>query len=344
MSKLLLPSRKIARIRTRDGLQTYDQRTIDSTGAFLIGELERLDQELHGPLVEFTWSRDIDLREDVTVADEVSSFTNSSFAAAGGINPKGKAWVGKTADAIASMQLDIGKTPQPLTLWGMELSYTLPELMSAQQLGRAVDQQKYEGIQLKWNMDVDEMVYNGDADLGYAGLLNNASVIKNNAAATGSSSSTHWVDKSPANILADVNTLITNVWTQSAWAVKPNRILLPPAQYGSIATQTVSSAGNISILKYVLENNVATQSGEKLEILPVKWAIGQASGGTVGTIDGHDRMVAYRKEKRRIRFPLTLLQRTPLEYRSLFQMTTYWGRLGVVEFVYPETVGYLDLI
>lgn len=62
---------------------TFDNRTIDSAGAFLVGELERLDQELHMPLASVTWSRDIDLREDVSIADEVSSFTNSTFAAAG---------------------------------------------------------------------------------------------------------------------------------------------------------------------------------------------------------------------------------------------------------------------
>uniref|UniRef100_A0A3B0M2P1 Uncharacterized protein n=1 Tax=Arsenophonus endosymbiont of Trialeurodes vaporariorum TaxID=235567 RepID=A0A3B0M2P1_9GAMM len=38
---------------------TYDQRTIDSTGAFLIGELERLDQTINLPLVQYIYSRDI---------------------------------------------------------------------------------------------------------------------------------------------------------------------------------------------------------------------------------------------------------------------------------------------
>ena len=33
---------------------TYDRMTIDSTGAVLIGELERLDQTLHEPLVNIT--------------------------------------------------------------------------------------------------------------------------------------------------------------------------------------------------------------------------------------------------------------------------------------------------
>lgn len=83
------------RARTRDQMLTFDQRTVDSSGAFLVGELERLDQTMHEPLASVTWSRDIDLRSDVSIADETSSFTNSTFAAAGGPSGSGKAWVGK---------------------------------------------------------------------------------------------------------------------------------------------------------------------------------------------------------------------------------------------------------
>ncbi len=81
--------------------------------------------------------------------------------------------MGKTANAIAGLALDIGKTPQPLHLWGMELSWTIPELESAAKLGRPVDSQKYEGMQIKYNMDVDEQVYIGDSLLPSCyGLLN----------------------------------------------------------------------------------------------------------------------------------------------------------------------------
>lgn len=69
---------------------TFDRRTIDSSGAFLVGELERLDKTLHAPLSSVTWGRDIDLREDVTIADESSSFTLSNYAASG--NPKATFW------------------------------------------------------------------------------------------------------------------------------------------------------------------------------------------------------------------------------------------------------------
>ncbi|EBN8434860.1 hypothetical protein LFN98_004579, partial [Salmonella enterica subsp. enterica serovar Newport] len=94
---------------------TFDQATVDSSGAFLIGELERLDQGLNLPLVGYTWTRDIQLREDVSIADDISSWTNTSFGVAGsGANPNGKNWVGKDSTAIAGVNVDISKDGNPL--------------------------------------------------------------------------------------------------------------------------------------------------------------------------------------------------------------------------------------
>jgi hypothetical protein len=94
---------------------TFDQATVDGTGAFLIHELERLDQTLNLPLVNYTWSRDIQLREDVSIADEISSFTNTTFAAAGTPNANGKNWLSKIPTALAGVNVDIAKTGFPLT-------------------------------------------------------------------------------------------------------------------------------------------------------------------------------------------------------------------------------------
>ncbi|CUJ53561.1 MULTISPECIES: DUF2184 domain-containing protein [Achromobacter] len=321
----------IIRAYTRDGLMTFDQRTIDSAGAFLVGELERLDQNLHAPLAAVTWNRDIDLREDVSVADEFSSFTNSSFAAASGTGLSGKAWIGKEANAITGIGLDISKTAQALSLWGMQLGWTLPELESAQKLGRPVDQQKYAGMQLKYNMDIDEQVYIGDTGLGQTGLVNGAAVTNVANATTG-----NWATATPAQILADVNELLSSVWAASAYAVMPSRLLIDPTNYGRLVSTIVSSAGNISILEFLKVNSLSNAvNGRPLDIQPLKWLVGRGTSNT-------NRMVAYTKEMDRVRFPLVPLQRTPLEYRDLRQLTTYFGRLGAVEFVYPETVGYRD--
>ena len=335
----------LIRARTRDAFTTFDARTVDSTGSFLIGELERLDQKLHEPLVSVTWSRDIDLRSDVSMADEYSSFTNSSFAAAGGMAPGGKSWIGKDSNAITSMALDIGKTTNPLYLWGQEISFTVPELESAQKLGRPIDVQKYNALKLKHNMDVDEQVYIGDSTLSAYGLLNSLLVTASNVVANGSGHTT-WAQKiaddtsggstAADQILNDVNTLVNAAWAASGWAIIPEKLLLPPTQFSLLVSKKVSTAGNISIMQFLKENNLLkTGQGRDLDIQPCKWLVGRGAGGA-------DRMVAYTQEEDRVRYPLVPLQRTPVEYRSIYQLTTYFGRLGCVEFVYPETVQYAD--
>lgn len=330
-------SRKLVRAHTTDGMMTYDQATLDSTGAFLVGQLERLDQTLNQPLVEFTWSRDVDIRTDVSPADELASFTNSAFAMAGGMTPGGINWISNEANAIAGPSLDIGKTAQAMRLWGNEVKYTVPELVKAQALGQPVDAQKVEAMNLKRNMDLDQLVYFGDATIGTVGLVNATSLITPTNVAGGV-----WTSKTPAAILADVNEVLTTTWMNAGWAVMPNRLLLPPAQYGYLASTMVNTAANYSILTYLLENNICTKSGTKLEILPLKWLIGAGVGGTPGQLGTVDRMVAYNKDKKYVQYPMTELQRTPLEYRSLYQITTYWARFGQVEWRYATTAGYRD--
>ena len=330
-------------MQTYDKLQTFDKETLDSTGAFYVGELERLDQTLHMPLVSVTWSRDVDLREDVSMADETSSFTNSTFAAAGGINASGKNWIGKNSNSIPGGAVDIGKTANPLYPWGFEVGYTILELVSAQQAGRPIDEQKYAAMQMKWNMDVDEMVYIGDSAFGKYGLTNatdrvTTGFVDLNAAGT----SRAWADKTPDEITKDINDLIYAAYYASATAICPTKLLLPPAQFMYLTSQKVSDAGNISILKYVRQNSASLElNGKELTIAPTKWLVGRgvAAGSPSAATD---RMMVYTQDKMRLRFPMVSLQRTPLEYRSIYYLTTYYGKLGCLEIVYPETLHYAD--
>lgn len=323
---------------TKDAMVTYDALTIDSTGAFLIQELERLDPEMNRPLVAYTWSRDIDVRTDVTIGDEIASWTNSTFAAAGGLNPTGKNWIAKGSNAIPGIQVDIGKTGQPLTLWGMELGWTIPELASAQQVGRPIDSEKLEGLQLKHQMDTDEQVYIGDTTLGFTGLINSAAVTATNVP-NGASGHPDWARKTPVEILADVNTLLNAAWVASGYAQVPTDLRIPPTQYAYLNATIISIAGvagGMSILSFLNLNNLClAQNGRALNIQPVKWLAGAGASAT-------DRMVAYSKDKKFVRFPMVPLQRTPMEQRSIYHLTTYFGRLGVVEFRYAETAQYAD--
>jgi hypothetical protein len=333
--------------------RSHDGKWYDSTGAFLLGELVRMDPTMHLPLSSVSWGRDVDLRQDVTIADEATSYTVLSYGSPGGLGMSnaitgGKAWIGKDTTQISSVSVDIGMITRPLRPWALELKYTILELESSLKLGRPVDQQKYNGLKLKHQMDIDAQVYVGDSDMGDTGLVNSpvatpgvtgVGIITNFPAGT---NGVKWSQKSPAEILADFNFALNQVWAASGWAVVPSRAILPTIQYGQIATQLVSDAGTTSVLRYVEENNLLARSGQgRLEILPAKWCNGAGAGGVIGT-PGIDRMVVYTKDPNYVRFPMTLLSRTPIQYDAIWQKTSYFGKLGVIEIPYPETIGYFD--
>ncbi|WP_158780605.1 DUF2184 domain-containing protein [Pantoea sp. BAV 3049] len=310
---------------------TVDRATIDSTGAFLVGELERMDQTLNMPLTSVKWTRDMPLRSDVSIADEVSSFTNTDFSSVGGPNPNGKNWMGKKGTAIPDINLNIAPTRNNLTPWAQEISWTVLELASAQKLGRPIDTQKYEGMKLKFAMDTDEQVYIGDTELGVSGLLNLPGVTPMAAAAAWTATT------DPDVIVQDINLVLTNAWVASGYAVCPAKIGLAPELFGLLASKKVSSAGNISVLEYVKINTIAFQeNGEPLEIVSMKWASKRGVGGA-------HRIVAYTQDEKYIRFPMVPLLNTPLEYRGMHQLTVYYAKLGQVETPYSNTISYLDV-
>ena len=312
-----------------------DLQMQDAAGAFLMGQLERFDQELHMPISSVTWGRDIDVREDVTIADEFSSFANATFASAGGINPTGKAWIGKTSTAITGIVSDLSKTTNPLNLWGMELGYTTPELLSSQATNRPIDSVKYDGMKLKYQMDIDEQVYVGDAGFGNYGLTNSPQVATTNVP-NGASGFSAWPTKTPQEILADVNALITATWTQTGTAIVASKLLLPPLKFAYLNSAIVSTAGNRSILDFLKDNSLANAvNGKPLEIASVKWLTGRGANGT-------DRMVAYTQDKSRVRLPLTPLQNSPVQYKGIHVLTYYYGRIGVVEITNAELLSYMD--
>ncbi|RKT94325.1 UNVERIFIED_ORG: hypothetical protein C7432_0768 [Pantoea allii] len=308
---------------------TYDRQTIDNSGAFLIGQLERFDPVLNMPLLAYTWSRDVDLREDVSIADEISSFSNSSFAAPSSVGTDGESWISNSTNVIAGVDLDIQKTSLPLTPWSRQLSWTVFELASALQMGRPIDSQKLEAMNQTYQLNVDRQVYVGSTILGVKGLFNQANVKTIPAAKT-------WASSTAMEIAKSINDGLTTAWKQTGRAVVPDSLRLPPDQYALLSSLIVSDAGNRSLLDYLSENTIAyKQNGKPLDIQPVKWL-------EAGAMQNVNRMVFYTKDRKYVQFPLVPLQRTPMEYRDLRQLVTYYSKVGAVELRYSDTMLYVD--
>lgn len=336
-----------------------DNKYADTSGAFLVGELERIDLTEHPPLFSVSWDRDVPLRDDVTLGDEVSSFTQSTFGTPSGpgtgsaIGQK-RSFIGKKTTQIPEMQVDIDKQVVPLLPWGEGVAYSLPELTSAAQLGRPIDQQKMNALENEYQLQTDAQVYLGFQAGGTPtfGLINNTGLVTPTNFPNGVSGHSQWMPvggnagKTAAEILTDLASLAYTPWAASGFAVKPNRIGLDPNNFNYIRITPATTAGSKSILQYFLESYNMEQD-TKLMIVPIKWLTGAGVGGTLLQQGTTNRAVAWHRheggwQQAPLRYPMTMLSRTPVQYDGLWHKFYKWGRMGACEFVYPETVAYMD--
>lgn len=312
-------------------------KTRDSALAYFVNQLDNLDKRLYEPLVAVSWGRDVKLRAGITLANESTSFIRSAFAGAGTLANQATAsnggnmpWISGETTAIPGVSINGERVVLPLRLLAREVSYTSPELERSALLGQPIDAQKLDALNMLYQMNTDQMVYIGSNDVGAYGLVNSPLVTSGNV------SGGVWTTKTPTEILADVNTLLSGTWTASALAVCPDKLLLPPTNFSYIASTLVSSAGNMSILEFLKQNSIAlTINGRPLDIQPVKWLTGRGAGST-------NRMVAYTNDESRVRFPMVPIRRETPYYQGIRYTAPYLWAFGEVEFVYPETVRYAD--
>ena len=305
-------------------------RTQDSTLAYFVNQLDNFDQRLHEPLFSVTWGRDIKLRTGISMANESTSFTRSSFAGVGTQNATGKPWLAANSSTIAGVDVNGERIVTPLRLLGREISYTSVELERSQLLGQSIDTAKLSAMNNMYQMDTDEQVYIGDTFTGDKGLVN--STLVSTANVTGAA----WASATADVILAQVNEILNAAWSATGFAVCPSELRIPPAQYSLISTRIVSTAGNQSILQYLAQNSIANNvNGRPLNIQPLKWLTGRGAGAT-------DRMVAYSNQEDFVRFPMVPVRPETAYYSGIRFIAPYIWAFGAVEMVRPETVLYRD--
>jgi hypothetical protein len=310
-------------------------KTFDSTLAYYVNQLDNLDKKLYEPLYATTWGRDIKLRTGISMANESTSFIRSTLGSVGSQSATGKPWLAPNSTTLPGVSVNGERIVLPLRLLGQEVSYTSVELERSQLLGQPIDQQKFDGLNILYQMSTDEMVYVGDTAVGATGLLNSDLVVSGSVA-NGAAGTSTWATKTPDEILADVNTLIEAAWQASGYSVCPDKLLLPPVQYAYIASQKISTAGNVSILTFLEDNSISLRvNGRKLDIQPVKWLTGRGASGK-------NRMVTYTNDENRVRFPMVPIRRETPYYLGIKFNAPYIWAFGETEFVYPETVRYAD--
>lgn len=171
---------------------------------------------------------------------------------------------------------------------------------------------------------VNDLAITGDPQTGMYGLVNNPNVPTVTVPADGAGGSTLWINKTPEQVLRDLNLIVNQIVVNSNGVEMPNTLLLPIDQYTYIASTARSAFSDMTILQYFLMNNQF--------ITTVDW-LPQLSGAGV---NGSDIMIAFDRSntKLEMQIPMAWTQYAPQE-RNLEFVIPCESRFGGVVIYYP---------
>ena len=301
---------------------------------FLMKQLEKVDEKILEPLTGTDWPRDMPVITGGGLLESIAS-VDVTYASTG---TNEDSIIFEAANDIPVMQADLSRSVARTFNFAEYMSFSSLEKEKMRQVGMDPETFLNKGIRLHCDKTIDRNVYVGFTKAGSTGLVNSASVTRISAGNNAAGTSTKWEDKTADEILKDINDVLYQVWLANDCAsdALPNHIILPVKQFGQLVTRKVGDAGEMSILTYILENNLTAQQGGTLVISPCKHCLGVGSAGA-------DRLVAYMNQEDRICFNLTQpLRRMETEYAEMRIKIPYICQFSEVRFLYPTTVRYMD--
>lgn len=319
------------------GVPTMDAAGIASGGAFLVSELEKRDPLIRKPLTSFTYPRDININIGGGWADYVSAMS-VAYGITGGDSASAVASGG--ANGLPVIQASVDKGTYKAHVFAAALRVSFQDMQRANMIGRSLDQLLTDGMRMAYDKHMDRNVYMGMSEYDTTGLVNNPDVVETSVTGTGAQSSTKWKDKTPQQILNDINAAITAAWEAAEYdeSAIPNHILIPYEQYTYILNTMVTDLATETIMDYVMKNNVAAKNGGSLFIGATKWCKGAGTSGS-------DRMVVYVNHERFLNMdelvPLSRTMSAP-NVANVCYDTAYMANLSEVQVLYPQTLRYYD--
>lgn len=213
---------------------------------------------------------------------------------------------------------------------GSAYGYNINEIRKAARVGLDLDGKKATAARRAIEVVIDQMGFAGDGKtntMGLANIPNAGSYVVPDGG-----SGTQWVNKTPLQILADLNGIENKIVSDTNENEIPDTILMPLAQWQLIATVPMSATiPNVTILEYFLRVSQYVKNVDVWQKL--------AGAGTAGA----DRMVAYRRDPEAVELivPQEFEQFPPQQEGLEWEVSCHARCAGVVSY-YPLSISYGD--
>ena len=213
---------------------------------------------------------------------------------------------------------------------GASYGYSVQEIRAAVYVGRSLTQRQANAARRANDQKVNRLAWFGDNLYNMLGIMNNPNIPNTLVPNDGIGASTLWINKTPDQILRDLNLITNSIPTVTKGVEMPNTVLLPVQQYTLIASTPRSSVSDTTILEYFIQNNPF--------ITTIDWVPELAGAGITPPIGGlgTDIFIAYDKnpDKLTMEIPMPFTQYPPQE-RGLEFVVPCESRYGGIIIYYP---------
>jgi hypothetical protein len=231
------------------------------------------------------------------------------------------------ADDLPRADVAGKETTIPVRSVGISYGYNLDEIQASQLTGASLDQRRANAARRSNEQVVNDVAFFGDSEAGLPGLFSNPNIPT--GAVVNPGAGTEWVNKTPDEILFDVNDLFADIFETTKMVEQGNTLLLPPNQWSYIMSTPRSSNSDTTIAQYLVQNSPYLNSME--DIIPVN-ECAAANNPLLST----DAMVAYDRSPDKLQLEIPVeLEMLPVQQKNLEFVVPGRSRLGGLNIYYP---------
>tara|TARA_R110000822_G_scaffold84867_3_gene199038 strand:- start:16472 stop:17467 length:996 start_codon:yes stop_codon:yes gene_type:complete len=231
------------------------------------------------------------------------------------------------ADDLPRADVSGKETTIPVRSVGISFGYNLDEIQSSQLTGASLDQRRANAARRSVEEKVDNIAWYGDASSNLPGLFSNPNIPT--GAVVNPGSGTAFVNKTPDEILFDINDLFADIFETTKMVESGNTLLMPPAQWSYIMATPRASNSDTTIGQYIAANSPFLNSVE--DIIPVN-ECAAANNPTLGT----DAMVAYDRNPDKLQLEIPVeLEMMPVQQKNLEFVIPGRARVAGLNIYYP---------
>jgi len=231
------------------------------------------------------------------------------------------------ADDLPRADVAGKETTIPVRSVGISYGYNLDEIQASQLTGAALDQRRANAAMRSIEQKVNDTAFFGDATSGLPGLFSNPNIPS--GAVVNPGSGTEWVNKTPDEILFDVNDLFADIFETTKMVERGNTLMLPPAQWSYISSTPRATNSDTTILMFLVQNSPYLNSVD--DIIPVN----ECTAGDNPELSA-DAMVAYDRSPDKLQLEIPVeLEMMPVQQKNLEFVIPGRNRLAGLNIYYP---------